>query len=127
MSRQFLLEFILEPELIFLASELLIAERPLRQRRMKSGAFSALVNERNHLKHPNKFMESAVHPSAIPVRADRTSSKTFTLANSDCNDCCRRTPANCDKKCPNCIGYPLPLPFHRKTSPLLFAHNLGAC
>jgi hypothetical protein len=128
MSRQFLLEYILEPELIFLASELLIAERPLRRRRMKSGAFSALAKEGNHLKRPTKFTEIAVHPSAIPIRADRTSSKIFTLAKSDCNDCCRKTQANGDKTWPNCIGYyPLPRPFHRKNSPLLFAHNVGAC
>jgi hypothetical protein len=108
MSPKLLLEYILEPELIFLASELFIAERPLRRRRMKSGAFSALVKERNHsLNRPASIVETTRHPcSSIPIGADRTITNIYTSAKSDRNDYYRRIQAN-SNKCPYCISYPM--------------------
>ena len=73
MSRQLLIEYILEPELLFLATDLLISERPFGMQRrrmsMKSGALSALVNYGNLARRPIK----AVHYSTAilpPIRAD---------------------------------------------------------
>lgn len=76
MSRQLLIEYILEPELLFLATDLLISERPggMQRRRMsmKSGAFSALVKEGNHFqaRRPIQAVQYSTAISSSILRTD---------------------------------------------------------
>lgn len=102
MSSKLLLEYILEPELILFASELLIAERPMRRRRMKSGTFSpfsSLVKERNiSLKRPTITAETATnHSSSVPIRSDLTITDMQTLAKIDRNNYYKRIQKNSSK------------------------------
>lgn len=80
MNRQLLLEYILDPDILFRASCLLLPERPStmqRRRAMKNGAFSSLVKESNHYKRgPWKPSCVLYHPS---VTAMRSSSATPTI------------------------------------------------
>lgn len=102
MSSKLLLEYILEPELILFASELLIAERPLRRRRMKSGTFSpfsSLVKERNKsLKRHTITVETATnHCSSLPIRSEVTITDMQTLAKIDRTNYYKRIQINGSK------------------------------